>query len=344
MKKCIWLVMLFVLTLALATGCGSNSQEPDTQTTQPEGNAQNETTQGLPDRITITTATSGGSFYAQGIALAQVWAENLKINCSSQGSNGSAENVDILARGEAQVAFMQNDVAMYAYNGQKDFATRKLEDLRVMAPLGLTHYHILVDSGSGINKIEDLRGKRVGIGRPNSGQASSSLAILGSFGIDPEKDIKAEWIGSQECADALRDRKIDAAIIVGAAPVGSVTDLLISTKHVKLLEITPEEADQINKAEPWIFPQITPANTYPNQDKDMGLVCHLPFLVTRASLLDEDTVYTLLKTMYDNVDKLGQAHAGFKDPAFQDFSLLEKIPAPLHDGAKKYFTEKGLLK
>lgn len=298
----------------------------------------------MPDRITITTATSGGSFYAQGIALAQVWIESLGINSSSQGSNGSAENVDILARGEAQVAFMQNDVAMYAYRGQKAFETRKLEDLRVMAPLGLTHYHILVDSNSNIIKIEDLRGKRVGIGRPNSGQASSSLAILGSFGIDVEKDIKAEWIGAQECADALRDRKVDAAIIVGAAPVGSVTDLLMSTKHVKLLEISEAEAARINTAEPWIFPMKIKPNLYPNQDREFGLVCHLPFLVTRASLLDEYTVYKLLEAMYANVEKLGQAHAGFKDPAFQDSSLLEKIPAPLHDGAKKYFTEKGLLK
>jgi len=296
--------------------------------------------------ITITTATSGGSFYPSGVALAQLFNEQLgdklNMNFSAQSSAGSVENIDILKKKEAEIAYLQNNVILWAYEGSHQFEGKPYETLRTLLPMFSSQYHFFVSEE--IKNLRDLRNKRFVVGRPGSGTETSSKLVMEALGITYD-DFQPEFLGQTEAADGLRNGLVNAINMVGGSPIAAVSDLMATpVKRFKFLSLSDEEISVINKAEPWMLPMTIPAGTYLNQSDDIKTLGHAVFLSTTVDM-SEDLAYQIVKTTFENLDWLRQSYAAWKklsldsvDEKFLNFAV------PVHEGALKYYREIGLAK
>jgi TRAP transporter TAXI family solute receptor len=291
----------------------------------------------------IATATTGGTFYPTGVALAQLYSEKLGskgIKFSAQTSAGSVENVDLMRKDEAQITYLQSNVAIWAYEGSHMFQGKAYKDVRMLFPMFASQYHIIVRGD--IKSIRDIRGKRFVVGRPGSGTDTSSKAVLEAFGIT-YNDIKADYIGQAEAINALKNRQVDGALLVGGFPISAVADLMASPGiDSRILPLTNEELQTIHKKHPWIYPAKVPAGTYMGQKSDIPTASHAVFLMSRNDL-PEDLAYQLVKLTFENLDWLRKAHGAFKQMSLEGAKELLTMGVPLHPGATKYYREKKLI-
>jgi TRAP transporter TAXI family solute receptor len=194
--------------------------------------------------------------------------------------------------------------------------------------------------GKGIEKVSDLKGKRVSTGAPGSGTEVKALRVLEAYGLDPDKDMKRDKLTPTESAGALKDRKIDAFFWDGGLPTASVTDLA-ATPGIKIKLIGHEDsiARMREKYGPIYIKGIIPGKTYPGQDADVPIAVVWNLLVCHEKMKG-DLVYDVVKTLFDHKPELVAVH---REARF--LSLDPQVggsPFPLHPGAIRYFTEKGL--
>lgn len=294
---------------------------------------------------TITTATSTGDFYASGIALAQVFNEKfgkeLDMDFSAMSSSGSAENLDLLMRKEAELALMQNNIVLWAYEGIRKYEGNKFDKIRMVLPLFDSTYHFLVKND--INSLSEIRGRRFVVGRAGSGTETSSKAIFEALGITYD-DFEQEYLGHGEAANALRNGLVDGVLITASYPAAAVAEIMFAPKRgFKILSISDEEVAKINKAEPWIMPLTIPANTYTNQPEPIKALRHSAFLVTTDEV-SEKVAYLLTKTTWENLDWLKDAYDQFGRMDINHLDEFFKYPVPIHPGAIKYYKEVGVFK
>lgn len=322
MNKTLSILLTFLIILGLATQVGGAQEEKETWI--------------------IASCTTGGTAYPIGVALGQLieeksgWASARTITSAC-----SVENINLLYEGEVTMGFVQNNVGVAGFKGEKWFEGRAQPDLRVVAPAQISHYQLLALKSANIKSIEDLRGKRFVLGRIGSGTATSSLAVLASFGMT-EDDIKAEWLGQTEAIGALRDRKADVAMMIGAAPIGAITDVLLTARHIELVVLPIDEIEKIVDANPgFIFPLELPAGMYPGQEEEMMVMGHIQYVMTKEDNLSDDQVYKYLDLVYSNLDWLAETHSVFKSLAYSEpQKYVVGYEVPLHPGAERYYREK----
>lgn len=286
--------------------------------------------------INIATASPAGSFYPSGIAIAQLISDELGIRASAQSSAGSLENVDLLRNNEATIAMINNNVAIYSFHGTHDFEGDPFPELRVLAPLFVNVDHILVAKASDIKDITEVAGKRWAFGPPGSGTLLSNLDILDTFGIGPD-DTSAEYIAQNDAINALANGLIDGGSVLSGVPFAAVHEALTTSgDSIELLSLTEEQAQQILDHSGWKVPYVIPAGTYPGQDEDIQTVSHLSLIMTTTDL-PEDVAYDIVATMFENVDRLREAHSAFQtfEPDLARERLMA-LPLEIHDGTKRY--------
>jgi len=296
--------------------------------------------------VTITTATSGGSFYPSGVSLAQLLNEQLgdklDTSFSAQSSAGSVENIDILQKKEAEIAYVQNNVILWAYEGTHDFKGKPYTTLRTLFPMFDSQYHFFVTEG--INNLQDLREKKFVVGRPGSGTETSGKLVMEALGMT-YNDFKPEFIGQSEAVDALKNGLTNGIIMVGGYPIGAVSDLMATpVKRFKFLSLSDEEISVINKAEPWMLPMTIPSGIYLNQPDDIKTLGHAVYLAATVDMPDE-LAYQIAKTTFENLDWLRQSHSAWKKLSLD--AVNEKFfnfTVPVHEGALKYYREIGIVK
>ena len=295
---------------------------------------------------TVTTATTGGSYYPAGVAISQLWyeklGEKLDIKFSAQSSAGSVENADILRKKEAEIALMQNNVVLWAYFGTHMFEGKPNKNFRLLQPFVPNAYHFMVDKK--INSLLDIKGKRFVVGRAGSGTLTVSEAVLAAIGLSFD-DFRPEYLGQQEGLNALRNGVVDVVLAMGGYPVPSISDMMATPiRSFKMLNLSDEEQNIIHQKEPWILITEIPANTYMNQPEPIKTLQHVAlFIVTEE--MPEDVAYELAKTTWENMDWLRKASAIFNRMKIEavDEGFLN-YPVPLHKGAEKYYKEIGVVK
>ena len=285
--------------------------------------------------INITTASPAGSFYPSGIAIAQLLTDKLGIRASAQSSAGSVENISILRNGEATIGIVNNNVAMYAFQGTEMFKGKAFKDLRLLAPLFVNVDHILVRKAAEIKTLDDIKGKRWSLGPPGSGTLLSNTSLLGAVGLTKD-DIQAEYIAQNDTVNALKNGQIDGGSVLSGIPFAAVNEAMMTSDRLELLSLTPEMQQQVYKSSGWKVPYVIPAGTYPGQDEDIRTVSHLSLIVTTKDL-PEDLAYDIVKTMFENVEVLRKAHKAFK--SFEPEKAREQLTAfqvEIHPGTKRY--------
>lgn len=290
-------------------------------------------------QLSIGTGGTGGVWYPLGGAMANILSKTLpNLVVTAEVTGGSVDNIKLISTGQSKLGFSMTDAAWDAHQGQGKF--KEKVTLRTLAVFYPQKNHVVTLEGNGIDKMSDLKGKRVSVGSPGSGSEIIALRVLEAYGINPDKDIIKQRLGVAEAVNALKDRKIDAFIHNAAIPIPAVTDLGASPGiKMKLVDHSDAVAAMNKKYGPLYSRGSLPQKTYPGQNRDAATVDVWAVLLTDDKM-SEQGAYNIVKTLFEKKPDLmlvakDTAHMTYENQ-FEGAS-----PIPFHPGALKYFAEKG---
>ena len=285
--------------------------------------------------LTFTTGGTSGTYYAFGNVLAQYITNNSDVAVTAVAGNGSAANIDLLDIGDAQLAFVQNDVANYAFNGIRIYDGAPIDSFTAIAAL-YDETVQLITCNPDIKSVSDLKGKNVSIGSQGSGVYFNALDFLAAYDMT-EADINPQYQSFGDSAEALKDGKIDAAFIVAGAPTPAVTDLT-TTKGCYLVSLDDEHTDKLIEISSAYSKTVIPAGTYQGVDEDVVTVGVKATIIAGEDVTD-DEAYAIVSTIFEGKDAITEAHA---KGAELDLEYASTCGLPYHPGAARYFEEKGI--
>ena len=289
-------------------------------------------------RLSIATGGTGGVYYPLGGGMANVISKYIPYTeATAEVTTASVDNCRLVGAGKAELALIMADTGWDAYQGKAQF--KEKVPLRTIAVLYPNNMHIVTMEGKGIEKVTDLKGKRVSTGAPGSGTEVMALRVIEAYGLDPTKDMTRDKLGVSESAGALKDRKIDAFFWVGGLPTAAVTDCGatpgIKIKLISHVDAVPKMRETYG---PIYVKGVIPAKTYPGQAVDVPIAVVWNLLVCNENLKG-DSAYDIVKTLFDHKPELVASHRDARYLALE--SQGGGSPIPYHPGALRYFTEKG---
>ena len=323
------IAMLLTLSLFLAA-CGSSEDNGGSGSGSGDGDAAEK-----PQFLSMLTGGTSGTYYPLGGELAQIISDETGIETTAQSSNASADNMAALAAGDAELAFTQTDVASNAIEGVNSFEGSPIDNVQAIGSLYPETIQIVTSADSGIESVEDLKGKTVSVGAPGSGTYVNAEQILEVHGMTME-DIDAQNLDFGESTGGIQDGNIDAAFITAGTPTGAVEGLS-ATVDVKIVPIAKDKIEELVAEYPYYAEDVIPAGTY-GLEEEVTTVAVLAMLAVSDSL-SEDVVYDITKAIYENTDKISHAKGEF----IKTEKALDGIGIDLHPGAEKYFKEAGVL-
>jgi hypothetical protein len=291
-------------------------------------------------RLSIATGGTGGVYYPLGGGLANVLSKSLPaVEATAEVTSASVDNVKLIGAGKADVAFCLSDTASDGFNGTGKFKDKV--SIRSIAVLYANKSQWVTVEGSGIEKMRDLKGKRISTGAPGSGTETIALRILEASGIDPEKDVKREKLSVAESVNALKDKKIEAFFWSGGVPTAAVTDLAATPgTKIKLLDHADAIPNLVKKYGPLYVKGVIPAKSYPGQATDAHVADVWNVLIVHEKM-DEKLVYDIVKTVFEKKEDLAAVHSEAANLKISN-QYDGGSPIPFHPGAIRYFAEKGL--
>ena len=328
-KKVLAVSMAAMVMAGAFSGCGDDKK---TEGAKP--------TSGQAVKINFPTAGASGALYAIGAAITNMWSNSVPgVAASSQASAGGIENLNMVSDGEAQVSIAIASNVYQCYKGLDTFKDHAYPDLKVIGGLYLNPNQVVASANSGIEKIEDIKGKHFAVASAGSSVYNEAQAHLTAAGMQFPDDIKAEYITFGDAADMLQNGSIDGAWIMSGAPASAVTQALTSGAH--LVEMDDNLITKLSGQYPWYTKYTIKAGTYPNQDKDVQTSAIKMVMFCRGDL-PEDVVYQLTKTLWEHMDELGASQKNLKGLTPGN-AIKDIAGVPLHPGAEKYYKEIGVI-
>ncbi len=291
--------------------------------------------------LSIATGGTGGVYYPLGGGMANIFSKTIPgMSATAEVTGGSVDNMRLIGSGKPYIALTQADAAKDAVSGEGKFKDGKIP-VRALMMLYTNLMQAVTVDGTGINTINDLKGKRVSTGSPGSATEVFAFRVLEAAGLDPRKDIKSERLGASESVNAIKDKKIDAFFFVAGLPTAAITDLA-STPGVKIkfLDSSHLLPAMVKKSGNIYVADVIPKATYAGMTKDNQATAVANLLVANASM-SEQTAYNIVKTMFDKRADLIAVHKAATGIQM-DKQKPDASPVPWHPGAVKYFKEKGL--
>ena len=262
------------------------------------------------------------------------------MTATAQVTGGSVANLQLIGSGKADLCFTQVDAAWDAINGTDKFASGKLP-IRALAVMYPNHMHVVTVEGSGINKIEDIKGRRVSTGSPGSATEVYAIRVIEAAGLNPDKDVTRERLGVAESVNAIKDKKIEAFFWVGGLPTAGVTDLASTPNtKIKVIDIAQLTKKMNAKYGPLYAEATIPKATYKGMEQDAKNNTVWNIMAVNASMSD-DLAYKLTKTMLEKVADLALVHKEALNIK-NEWQTSNRAGIPWHPGALKYFKEKGI--
>jgi TRAP transporter TAXI family solute receptor len=291
--------------------------------------------------IAIATGGTGGVYYPLGGGMANILTKYVPgAAATARVTGGSVDNLKLIGSKQSEVALVMVDAALDAVKGEDKFKGNPV-DARTLMVLYPNRMHVVTIEGRGIEKMSDLKGKRVSTGSPGSATEVMAFRVIEAAGLDKDKDMRRERLGVAESTNAIKDGKIDAYFWVGGLPTAAVTDLG-ATPGVKLKLIDHSEVvAKMNAKYGGIYSEgVIPPKTYPGQDKDNKISVVQNILISNAAMPDQ-VAYDIVKTFIEHKADLVAVHgeAASIDLANQ---VMKNSPITWHPGAVKYFKEKGV--
>ncbi len=291
--------------------------------------------------IAIATGGTGGTYYPLGGALAQMLSNNVEgLIVTAQSGNASVANCNLISRGQIETGFSQANTTYWCYTATGILEGKEpITNLRGIASLYPETIHIVATKASGINSIEDLKGKKVGVGAPNSGTAADAEIILNAHGITFD-DIQADFLSFNEVAQRLIDGQIDAGFTTAGFPTSSIIN--IATKRdIVLIPMSAEKMKELCDAIPYYGATVIPGGLYKGVDEDVPALA-TPALWVCDAKLSPTLVYKMTKALWEHRDVLEKVHSQGKNITLE--TAIDGIGIPLHPGAELYYKEVGVVK
>ena len=294
--------------------------------------------------ISIGTGGVTGVYYPTGGAICRLVNKDRKehgIRCSVESTGGSVYNVNTVRAGELEFGVAQSDVQDNAYKGIGKFADAGADEkLRAVFSVHPEPFTLIGKDGGGVAKFEDIKGKRVNVGNPGSGQRDTMEVVMKAFGLQMSDLALAAELKGSEMAQALCDGKIDVMMYTVGHPAAAITEAA-TTCDIKMIPVEGAPIDKLVADNAYYRKAMIPGGMYKgNPDPTPTFGVGATF-VSSADVPD-DVVYTVVKAVFDNFDDFKKLH-----PAFGNLSEAEMIKdglsAPLHDGAVKYYKERGWM-
>lgn len=322
MKKVISLVLVLTMVLAL----GAVAAFADGPAAKDGGK-----------ELRFTTGGDQGTYFGFGGVMAQKVSEVTSTTVTAITSGGSKANIEAMQAGDAQLGFVQSDVAAYGYQGTRLFEeSGKVDIFSTVAALYMEQVQI-VTLDPNIKSVADLAGKNVSIGAAGSGVYFNAVDVLGAYGIDADTGINPTYQSFGDSVEALQDGKIDAAFVVAGAPTTAITSLA-ATRQVYLVSLDDEHINKLIADSPYYSKNVISKDAY-NLPEDATTVAVAAVVIARNDVADDD-VYNFVSTIFNNVDEITSAHA---KGAELDINFAASYGSvPYHNGAVKYFNEKNV--
>jgi len=294
--------------------------------------------------ITIGTGGVTGVYYPTGGAICRLVNKGRKehgIRCSVESTGGSVYNINTIREGELEFGVAQSDWQFHAYNGTSKFADAgPFEGLRAVFSVHPEPFTVVARADAGITTFDDLKGKRVNIGNPGSGQRGTMEVLIDALGWTTDDFALATELKAAEQSAALCDNQIDAMVYTVGHPSGSIQEATTACDSV-LVTVDGAAVDGLINDNPFYRSATIPGGMYRGNDADTQTFGVGATFVT-SSDVSEDAVYIVVKSVMENIDDFKKLH-----PAFANLDPKEMatagLSAPLHDGAAKYYREQGWI-
>ncbi|WP_114767806.1 TAXI family TRAP transporter solute-binding subunit [Vibrio rhodolitus] len=294
--------------------------------------------------VTIGTGGQTGVYYVAGQSICRFvnrGGEEHGIKCNAPASGGGVANVNGLRSGEYNFGIMQSDHQFKAMKGVAPFQnSQPMEDIRAVFSLQSEVFTILARKDANVTHFEQLQGKRVNIGNPGSGQRDTFEQIMAEKGWEPSVFSLVSDLKPAEQASAMSDNNIDAMSYFVGHPNGAIQEASTTTDAV-LVAVTGPEIDKLLADKAYFTKAVIPGGMYRGNPDDTPSIGGKAVLSTTAET-DPELVYQLVKSVFDNVDRFKRLHPAFKD--LQESEMIKVgLSAPLHEGAVRYYKERGWM-
>ena len=295
----------------------------------------------VAQNLSIGTGGTGGVYYPMGGGIADILSKHVPgMQATAEVTGGSVDNLKLIGSGKPYIGLSMTDAALEAARGEEKFKGNKVP-VRTLMILYPNRMHVVTVEGTGINKMSDLKGKRVSTGSPGSATEVMAFRVIEAAGLDRDKDMTRERLGVAESVNAMKDKKIQAFFWVGGLPTAAVTDIANTPgTTVKLIDHA-DLVPAMNKKWGNLYVEDTiPKDTYKGMAGDNKQATVMNILVAHENM-DDKTAYNIVKTIFDKRQDLINVHkeaANFK----LENQKAAASPIPFHPGAVKYFSEKGV--
>ncbi|MFC3616411.1 TAXI family TRAP transporter solute-binding subunit [Lutimaribacter marinistellae] len=295
--------------------------------------------------ITIGTGGVTGVYYPTGGAICRLVNKGRKdhgVRCSVESTGGSVYNIKTIREGELEFGVAQSDWQYHAFNGSSENfeADGPFEGLRAVFSVHPEPFTVVARSDAGISTFDDLKGKRVNIGNPGSGQRGTMEVVMEAKGWTMDDFELATELKAAEQSAALCDNQIDAMIYTVGHPSGSIQEATTACDSV-LVSVDGEAIDQLVSDNPFYRKATIPGGMYRGNDDGTATFGVGATLVTSADV-SEEAVYTLVSAVFENFDQFKGLHPAFANLTPEEMAK-DGLSAPLHPGAEKYYKEKGWI-
>lgn len=293
--------------------------------------------------ITIGTGGQTGVYFVVGQSICRLvnrGSADHGLKCTAPSTGGSIANINAIKAGDMDMGVAQSDWQFHAFNGTSKFEGAQFDNLRAVFSVHGEPFNVIARKDSGITSFDDLKGKRVNIGNPGSGQRATMEVVMDAKGWTLDDFALASELKPAEQAAALGDNKVDAIIYTVGHPNGSIQEA-VSTIDAELVNVTGPEIESLINDNPYYAAASIPGGMYKGTDNTVNTFGVKATFVT-SSDVPEDTIYQVVKAVFDNFDRFKRLH-----PAFENLTEEEMISgglsAPLHAGAAKYYKERGWI-
>ena len=294
--------------------------------------------------ITIGTGGVTGVYYPTGGAICRLVNKGRKdhgIRCSTESTGGSVYNLNTIRAGELDMGVAQSDWQFHAYNGSSKFAEAGAnKDLRAVFSVHPEPFTVVARADSGIKSFDDIKGKRVNIGNPGSGQRGTMEVLMEAKGWTTADFALASELKASEQASALCDNKIDVMIYTVGHPSGAIKEATTSCDSV-LVNVGGDAVNKLVGDNSYYRTAVIPGGMYRGNDSDTMTFGVGATFVSSANV-SEKVVYEVVKAVFENFDTFRKLHPAFSNLKKEEM-VADGLSAPLHPGAAKYYKEAGLL-
>ncbi|WP_220495761.1 TAXI family TRAP transporter solute-binding subunit [Oceanospirillum sediminis] len=294
--------------------------------------------------ISIGTGGVTGVYYPTGGAICRLVNKDRKehgVRCSVESTGGSVYNINTIRAGELEMGVAQSDWQFHAYNGTSKFKDAgAFKDLRAVFSVHPEPFTVVARADAGIKTIDDLKGKRVNIGNPGSGQRGTMEVLMAEKGWTASDFSLTSELKAAEQSKALCDNKIDAMVYTVGHPSGSIKEATTSCDSV-IVEVSGKAVDSLVSQNDFYRTATIPAGMYRGTNQDVKTFGVGATFVSSAKVPDE-VVYTVVKSVFENFDTFRKLHPAFANLKKEEM-VKDGLSAPLHPGAVKYYKEAGLL-